>query len=92
MFFRNRVGHPMTDDENEPVHLVEDVETGDRFLVYGTDKGLRLAWSSRWSPTRRRAHPSDKTMGTIARNRSTIGDSLARPYSNSTTPRSMTVE
>jgi hypothetical protein len=29
----------MTDDE--PVHLVED-ETGDRFLVYGTDKGLRL--------------------------------------------------
>lgn len=30
----------MTD--NEPVHLVEDRETGDRFLVYGTDKGLRL--------------------------------------------------
>ncbi|MDB5490132.1 MAG: putative cytoplasmic protein [Reyranella sp.] len=30
----------MTD--NEPVHLVEDQETGDRFLVYGTDKGLRL--------------------------------------------------
>lgn len=29
----------MTD--KEPVHLVED-ETGDRFLVYGTDKGLRL--------------------------------------------------
>lgn len=25
-----------------PVHLVEDEETGDRFLVYGTDKGLRL--------------------------------------------------
>ncbi|MCO5132457.1 MAG: virulence RhuM family protein [Xanthobacteraceae bacterium] len=32
----------MTDNENEPVHLVEDEETGDRFLVYGTDKGLRL--------------------------------------------------
>lgn len=32
----------MSDDENEPVHLVEDAETGDRFLVYGTDKGLRL--------------------------------------------------
>ncbi|MCX7360389.1 MAG: virulence RhuM family protein [Alphaproteobacteria bacterium] len=30
----------MTD--NEPVHLEEDGETGDRFLVYGTDKGLRL--------------------------------------------------
>jgi len=29
----------MTD--KEPVHLVED-EIGDRFLVYGTDKGLRL--------------------------------------------------
>lgn len=32
----------MSDDKNEPVHLVEDEETGDRFLVYGTDKGLRL--------------------------------------------------
>ena len=32
----------MTDDENEPVHLVEDEATGDRFLVYGTEKGLRL--------------------------------------------------
>ncbi len=32
----------MNDDKNEPVHLVEDEETGDRFLVYGTDKGLRL--------------------------------------------------
>lgn len=32
----------MTDNENEPVHLVEDAATGDRFLVYATDKGLRL--------------------------------------------------
>lgn len=32
----------MSDDRNEPVHLLEDAETGDRFLVYGTDKGLRL--------------------------------------------------
>jgi hypothetical protein len=32
----------MSDDENEPIHLVEDAETGDRFLVYGTDKGLRI--------------------------------------------------
>src|SRR5262245_2039182 len=29
-------------DKNEPVHLMEDAKTGDRFLVYGTDKGLRL--------------------------------------------------
>nr|WP_298683177.1 RhuM family protein [uncultured Dongia sp.] len=29
-------------EENEPVHLVEDAESGDRFLVYGTEKGLRL--------------------------------------------------
>src|SRR5690348_4385188 len=28
--------------DDEPVHLVEDGETGDRFLVYGTDRGLRL--------------------------------------------------
>jgi hypothetical protein len=26
----------------EPVHLVEDVETGDRFLIYGTNKGVRV--------------------------------------------------
>lgn len=31
----------MSNDGNEPVRLVED-ETGDRFLVYGTEKGLRL--------------------------------------------------
>ncbi len=28
--------------EGGPVHLVEDPETGDRFLVYGTDKGLQF--------------------------------------------------
>ena len=32
----------MSDFNNEPVHLVEDGETGDRFLVYGTAKGLHL--------------------------------------------------
>ena len=32
----------MTEQLDEPVHLVEDAETGDRFLVYGTDKGLKL--------------------------------------------------
>lgn len=32
----------MSNDDNEPVHLVEDAETGGRFLVYGTDKGLKL--------------------------------------------------
>ncbi|MGC4024390.1 MAG: RhuM family protein [Mesorhizobium sp.] len=32
----------MNEDKNEPVRLVEDEDTGDRFLVYGTDKGLRL--------------------------------------------------
>jgi hypothetical protein len=32
----------MSDPESEPVHLVEDAETGDQFLVYGTNKGLRL--------------------------------------------------
>ncbi len=26
----------------EPVHLFEDADTGDRFLVYGTEKGVRL--------------------------------------------------
>lgn len=30
------------DDRSEPVHLVEDPSTGDRFLVYGTDRGLKL--------------------------------------------------
>ncbi|TXN23004.1 virulence RhuM family protein [Methylobacterium sp. WL9] len=32
----------MGPEDNEPVHLVEEPETGDRFLVYATDKGLRL--------------------------------------------------
>lgn len=32
----------MSNDETGPVHLMEDSETGDRFLVYGTEKGLRL--------------------------------------------------
>ena len=27
---------------DEPVHLLEDADTGDRFLVYGTDKGVRV--------------------------------------------------
>ena len=26
----------------EPVHLIEDAATGDRFLIYGTEKGLRV--------------------------------------------------
>lgn len=29
-------------DANEPVHLIEDEQTGDRFLVYATEKGLKL--------------------------------------------------
>jgi hypothetical protein len=27
---------------DEPVHIVEDADTGDRFLVYGTEKGVRV--------------------------------------------------
>jgi hypothetical protein len=27
---------------NEPVHLIEDFVTGQRFLIYGTEKGLRI--------------------------------------------------
>jgi hypothetical protein len=32
----------MAESSNEPVHLTEDPATGDRFLIYGTDRGLRL--------------------------------------------------
>ena len=32
----------MAADPNEPVHLVEDAETGARFLVYASEKGFRL--------------------------------------------------
>lgn len=35
-------GGTMNDSSEEPVHLVEDAGTGDRFLVYGTEKGLCL--------------------------------------------------
>lgn len=29
-------------DGNEPVHLFEDADTGGRFLIYGTDRGVRV--------------------------------------------------
>lgn len=32
----------MSDDQNEPIYLVEDESTGDRFLVYSTPKGMQL--------------------------------------------------
>jgi len=32
----------MTPAPTEPVHLVEDAATGDRLLIYGTDKGIRI--------------------------------------------------
>lgn len=32
----------MSEDADQPVRLTEDAETGDRFLVYGDGKGLRL--------------------------------------------------
>lgn len=32
----------MSESGEEPVHLEEDGDTGDRFLVYGTEKGMRI--------------------------------------------------
>jgi hypothetical protein len=32
----------MEGGNDEPIHLTEDLSTGDRFLVYGTDRGLKL--------------------------------------------------
>ena len=32
----------MTPVPAEPVHLVEDSSTGDRLLIYGTDKGIKI--------------------------------------------------
>ncbi len=32
----------MNREDDEPIHLFEDPQTGDKFLVYGTEKGLRL--------------------------------------------------
>jgi hypothetical protein len=32
----------MTPIPTEPVHLIEDVATGDRFLIYGTERGIRV--------------------------------------------------
>ena len=38
-----RFGHSeVADEQDGPIHLLEDAETGHRFLVYDTDKGLRL--------------------------------------------------
>lgn len=32
----------MSNEQDEPIRLVEDEETGDRFLVYSTEKGIQL--------------------------------------------------
>ncbi|MGN7126317.1 RhuM family protein [Methylorubrum thiocyanatum] len=32
----------MSSDDNEPIHLVEEPGTGDRFLIYATGKGIQL--------------------------------------------------
>ena len=32
----------MIDNQDEPIHLTEDSDTGDRFLIYSTNKGLRI--------------------------------------------------
>lgn len=32
----------MTPVPTEPVHLIEDASTGDRFLIYGTEKGTKI--------------------------------------------------
>jgi hypothetical protein len=33
---------PIDDPAEGPVRLVEDADTGDRFLIYGTDRGIRV--------------------------------------------------
>lgn len=32
----------MSAQNDEPIHLFEDAQTGDKFLIYGTEKGLRI--------------------------------------------------
>ena len=32
----------MTPAPTEPVHLIQDAATGDRLLIYGTEKGIRI--------------------------------------------------
>lgn len=32
----------MADQRDDPIHLEQDEATGDRFLVYGTDRGMRI--------------------------------------------------
>jgi hypothetical protein len=32
----------MTPIPSEPVHLIEDAKTGDRLLIYGTEKGIKV--------------------------------------------------
>ncbi|UNZ50309.1 RhuM family protein [Agrobacterium tumefaciens] len=32
----------MSEENDGPIHLFEDAQTGDKFLVYGTEKGLRI--------------------------------------------------
>jgi hypothetical protein len=61
----------MASEETQPVHLVQDAATGDRFLVYGTDKGLRLdiryEGESLWMTQAQIAELFGKDVSTISR-------------------------
>ncbi len=61
----------MDEPENEPIHLIEDTDTGDRFLVYGTDKGLQLDiryWSETlWMSQAQIAELFGRDVSTISR-------------------------
>ena len=61
----------MGDDHSEPVRLVEDVDTGDRFLVYQTEKGLRMdirfAGESLWMTQAQISQLFGRDVSTISR-------------------------
>lgn len=61
----------MNDDRNEPIHLVEDETTGDRFLVYSTPKGLqidiRFQGETLWMTQSQMASLFGVTVATISR-------------------------
>lgn len=61
----------MADDDQGPIHLVEDEETGDRFLVYDTSLGMRLdikfEGDSLWMTQAQIAQLFGRDVGTVSR-------------------------
>ncbi len=68
----------MTGEDIEPVHLTEDASTGDRFLIYATEKGfdldIRFEGETLWMTQAQMADLFGVTVATVSRHIANIFD------------------